>query len=637
MTRKRGMMTIHDPEKPEQAPFGPSRREMLAGAMAFSALPMPALRAQDAKESVSHGLSVFGELKYAPDFPHFDHVAPKAPTGGVLSLQIKSALGNQAFDTFNTLNIFVLKGDGAAGIDLTFDSLMVGSADEAGAAYGLVAERVRVSANKLTYRFEIRPQARFHDGSKLTAEDVAFSLTLLKSKGHPNYRLMLSEMVSAEAENPSLLTVKLSQNRSRDLHLVIAGMPIFSKTYWQNRDFEAVSLEAPLGSGPYKVGRLEQGQFIEFERVRDYWAADLPVARGFNRFDRIRYVYYRNRQVAFEAFKIGTLNYHEEFTSRIWATGYDFPAMREGKVKREDLASGAPTGSQGWYFNTRREAFKDPRIREAIGLVFDFEWTNRNIMYSSFRRMTSFFENSPMKAQGLPSPEELVFLEPHRGRLPAEVFREPFLPPVSDGSGNDRTLFRRADDLLRAAGCTRDGSVLKLPNGKPLEIEFLDYSDALQAHSQPFQANLKRLGIEARSRIVDAAQYQRRMDSFDFDMTSRALGGSLIPGDSLRLIYGSEAARIQGGRNIAGIDDPVVDRLVEIIARAETSSGMIAACKALDRVLRAGRYWVAMWYRPTAWIAHWDVFSRPGKPPIFGTGAPATWWYDADKARRIGL
>lgn len=634
-------MKTHDRDQSRHRCSGPSRRAVMTGAMALGlplgTFPASRLWAQDAQESVSHGLSVFGELKYGPDFPHFDHVDPKAPTGGVLSLQIKSASGNQAFDTFNTLNIFVLKGDGAAGMDLTFDTLMVGSADEAGSAYGLVAEHVRVSADKLTYRFEIRPQARFHDGSKLTAEDVAFSLNLLKSKGHPNYRLMLSEMVSAEAENPGLVMVKLSPKRSRDLHLVIAAMPIFSKAYWQTRDFEAASLEVPLGSGPYKVGRFEQGRFIEFERVRDYWAADLPVTRGFNRFDRIRYEYFRDRQVAFEAFKIGTLNYHEEFTSRIWATGYDFPAMREGKVKREDIASGAPTGSQGWYFNTRRAAFKDPRIREAIGLAFDFEWTNRNIMFSSFRRMTSFFENAPMKAQGMPSPAELVFLEPHRDKLPAEVFGEPFLPPISDGSGNDRALLRRADELLRAAGCKRDGSVLKLPNGQPFEIEFLDFSTALQPHTQPFQANLKRLGIEARSRIVDAAQYQRRMDAFDFDMASRALGGALIPGDSLRLIYGSEAARIQGGRNLAGIEDPVVDRLVEIIARAETSATMIAACKALDRVLRAGRYWVPMWYRPSAWVAHWDVFSRPGKPPTFGTGAPATWWYDADKAKRIGL
>ena len=428
----------------------------------------------------------------------------------------------------------------------------------------------------------------------------------------------------------------LTPQRSRDLHLIVAGMPIFSERYWQGRDFEASTLEAPLGSGPYKVGRFEQGRFIEFERVPDYWGRDLPVNVGQNNFDRIRYEYFRDRTVAFEAFKNGTLTFNEEYTSRIWATGYDFPAMREGRVKREEIPNDAPSTIQGWYFNTAPRAFKDPRIREAIGLAFDFEWTNANIMFGLFKRTTSFFENSDMKAVGQPSPEELALLEPFRDKLPAAVFGEPPVPPVSDGSGQDRHLLRRADELLREAGCKREGGVLKLPNGQPFEIEFLDFQPSLQPHTQPFQANLKRLGIEARSRIVDAAQYQRRMDEYDFDMASRTLGGSPTPGDSLRVVYGSEAGKQPGSQNIAGIADPAVDALIEPIANAKTREELNIACRALDRVLRAGHYWVPMWYRASEWLAYWDQFSRPETKPRFSSGAPGTWWYDAEKAKRIG-
>jgi len=592
--------------------------------------------AETAGETETHGLSAFGDLKYPPDFTHFHYVNPAAPKGGTLALQIKQTTGNQNFDTFNTLNIYVLRGDGAAGMGATFDSLMTGSGDEPDALYGLVAKSVRVSEDKLTYRFTLRPEARFHDGSPLTAKDAAFSLNVLKEKGHPTYRALLTQMASAEAETDDVLRVRFTPQRSRDLHLVVAALPIFSERYWQDKDFEAATLEAPLGSGPYKVGRFETGRYIEFERVPDYWAKDLPVRVGQNNFDRVRWEYFRDRTVAFEAFKNGTLNYHEEYTSRIWSTGYDFPAMREGKVKKEEIANDSPPTIQGWHFNTRRDAFKDPRIREAIGLAFDFEWTNANIMFGLYKRTTSYFENSDMKATGLPSPEELALLEPFRDRLPASVFGEPPVPPVSDGSGQDRRLLRRADELLREAGCKREGGVLKLPNGQPFRIEFLDFQAALQPHTQPFQANLKRLGINAFSRIVDAAQYQRRMEEFDFDMASRNLSGGSTPGDSLRVVYGSEAANTPGSQNIAGISHPAVDTLIETIGSAKSRQELNVACRALDRVLRSGHYWVPMWYRASEWIAYWDQFSRPERKPRFASGAPGTWWYDAEKAKRIG-
>jgi microcin C transport system substrate-binding protein len=615
----------------------PTRRCVLAGGVAAAALcGLPHRGVAQEGETESHGMSAFGDLKYGPDFKRFDYVNPQAPKGGSLVLQIKQGIGNQNFDTFNTLNVFVLQGDGAAGMTMTFDSLMSGSADEPDSLYGLLARAVRVSDDKLTYRFLLRPEARFHDGSKLTAADVAFSLKLLKEKGHPTFRVLLTELAAAEAESEDVVRIGLTPRRSRDLHLTLAGMPVFSEASWRGKDFEASTLQPPLGSGAYRVGRFEPGRFIEFERVADYWAKDLPVNVGQNNFERIRYEYFRDRTVAFEAFKNGTLNFHEEYTSRIWATGYDFPAMREGRVKREEIPNEAPATAQGWHFNLRREQFKDPRIREAIGLAFDFEWTNQNIMYSLYRRTTSYFENSDMKAVGLPSPQELALLEPLRDKVPAEVFGEPYVPPVSDRSGQDRQLLRRADELLRAAGCKRDGGSLKLPSGKPFQIEFLDFQASLQPHTEPFQSNLRRLGIDARSRIVDAAQYQRRLVDFDFDVTVRNLSGSTTPGDALRSVFGAQGANTPGSRNIGGIADPAVDVLVDTIANAKSRQDLTVACRALDRVLRAHRYWVPMWYRMADLVAYWDMFSRPETKPRFASGAPGTWWYDVDKARRIG-
>ncbi|OJV07445.1 MAG: hypothetical protein BGO20_15505 [Bosea sp. 67-29] len=615
-----------------------TRRRLIEAAgvtAASAALPgLPGAALAEATES--HGLSTFGELALPPDFPHFSYVNPEAPKGGTLTLQIKQASGNQSFDTFNTLNIWVLQGDGAAGMDACFDSLMAGSGDEPGSLYGLLAKSVAISSDKLTYRFRMRPEAKFHDGSRVTAKDVAFSLNTLKTKGHPSYRLILGELVSATAEGDDIAVVQLSPKRSRDLHLIVASLPVFSEKYWSTRDFTASTLEPPLGSGAYKVGRFEQGRFIEFERVADYWAKDLPVNVGTNNFDRVRWEYFRDRQVAFEGFKSGIITFQEEFTSRIWATGYDFPALKEGKVKKESLPRTEPVASQGWIYNLRREKFADPRIREALGLAFDFEWTRKTIMFGFYERLTSYFENSDSKAVGKPSPEELALLEPWRGKVPDEVFGEPWLPPVSDGSGSDRALLRKADEMLRAAGCKRDGNVLKLPNGQPFEIEFLDSNPALQPHTQPFQANLKRLGISATSRFVDPAQYQRRLDEFDFDIITRALSGSAIPSDTLRVVYGSEAAKTRGSRNQNGISEPAIDAMIEKIGQARSYAEAVTAAKCLDRLLRAGRYWIPMWWNDQVWIAHWDMFDRPQTKPKYGSGAPGTWWYDAEKAKRIG-
>ena len=585
----------------------------------------------------THGLSSFGELALPPDFPHFAYVNPNAPTGGLLSLQITGTSGNQNFDTFDTLNIYTWKGNGAAGMSATFDTLMTANGDEPDSVYGLLAQSVRVSADKLDYRFRLRPEARFLDGSKVTATDAAFSLNVLKEKGHPIYAQLLKEVELANAEGDDVLHVRFVQGRSRDAHLIVVGMPVFSAAWWKGRDFAAATLDPPLGSGAYKVKTFEQGRFIEYARDPNYWGAKLPVNLGQNNFDRLRFEYYRERQVAFEAFKAGAINYHEEYTSRFWATAYDFPAAKDGRVKKEELHNGAPSSIQGWYLNTRREQFKDPRVREAIGLCFDFAWTNKNIMYSSYKRIVSYFPNTDMEAKGKPGPDELKLLEPFRDKLAPAVFDEPYTPPESDGSGSDRKLLKQAYDLLLAAGCKRDGPAMMLPGGKLLTIEFLDSNSALQPHTLPFIQNLGKLGIQANYRIVDPAQLKSRTEAFDFDVVPEALGSSTTPGADLRVIYTSTAAAQNGSRNLAGVSDPVVDTLVEAIANAKSRDELNTAARALDRVLRAGHYWVPMFYRDTAWVAHWDAFSRPERQPRLSTGAPGTWWWDEAKAKTIGL
>ena len=615
-----------------------TRRGALKGSAALAALAaVGAGRARADDWVEAHGLSSFGDLALPPDFKRLAYVNPDAPKGGLLSLQITSTSGNQNFDTFDTLNIFSRRGNGAAGMSATFDTLMSGNGDEPDSLYGLLARAVRVSPDKLGYRFLLRPEARFADGSQVTAADVKFSLEVLKEKAHPTYSQLLVEVDGVDAEADDVVLVRFVKARTRDAHLVVAGMPVFSAAWWKGRDFDASTLDAPLGSGAYRVKTFEQGRTIEYELRDDYWAKDLPINLGQNNFRRLRFEYYRERQVAFEAFKAGAINFHQEYTARVWATGYDFPAFNDGRVKKELLHNGAPTGSQGWYFNTRREPFKDPRIREALGLAFDFEWTNKNVMFSSYKRVVSYFQNSAMEAVGPPGPEELKILEPLRGKVDDSVFGDPYVPPVSDGSGSDRTLLKRANEMLLAAGCKREGGALMLPSGVPFSIEFLDFSDALQPHTAPYQQNLRKLGIDSRSRIVDAAQYKSRTENFDFDVVTMAFGGAVTPGAELRVFLNSQAAKMEGSRNLSGVADPVVDALIERIVHAATRDDLNVVCRVLDRVLRAAHYWVPMWYSDAVRAAYWDAFSRPAIQPKVGVGAPDTWWWDEDKAKKIGL
>ena len=616
-----------------------SRRHVLGLGLGVGAISAPwlgAAQAADASPEV-HGLSVFGDLKYPAGFQRFDYVNPDAPKGGLFSLIPPTRAYNQSFFTFNSLNAYVLKGEGAQGMDMTFASLMARAADEPDAMYGLAAKSVQISPDKLTYRFTIRSEARFHDGSKMTAQDAAFSLTALKEKGHPLIVVQLRDMVKAEAVDDTTLAVTFAPNRARDVPLYVAGLPIFSKTYYSTRSFEESSLDTPLGSGPYKVGKFEVNRFIEFERVKDWWAADLPVNRGSYNLDTIRYEFYRDRDVAFEGFSGKSYLFREEFTSRIWATRYDFPAMKDGRVKRELVPDETPSGGQGWFINTRRDKFKDPRVREALTYAFDFEWTNKTVMYGAYARTRSPFQNSDMVATGLPSPEELKLLEPFRGQVPDEVFKEPFVPPVSDGSGQDRTLLRKAQQLLNDAGIAIKDNKRVLANGEPFKVEFLLDEQSFLPHHASLIQNLGLLGIEATPRLIDAVQYRARVESFDFDITVERLSMSATPGDSLRPYFSSQAAATKGSYNLAGIASPAMDAMIAKAIAAETRTDLTFACRVIDRLFRAGRYWIPQWYANTHKLAYWDVFDHPEKLPRYAprAGVPDIWWYDAAKVAKL--
>ncbi len=613
-----------------------SRRHALG--LGVGALATPWLRALQASESSPelHGISAFGDLKYPADFSQFDYVNPAAPKGGTFSLIPSVRAYNQSYFTFNSFNAYILKGEGAQGMDMTFASLMVRANDEPDAMYGLVAKSVQISPDKLTYRFTLRPEARFHDGSRLTAQDAAFSINTLKEKGHPLIVVQLRDMIKAEAPDDTTVVVTFAEKRARDVPLYVAGLPIFSKAYYSTRPFDESTLDIPLGCGPYKVGKFEVNRFVEFERAKDWWAADLPVNRGSYNFDIVRYEFYRDRDVAFEGFTGKNYLFREEFTARIWATRYDFAAVKEGRVKLETLPDKTPSGGQGWFINTRREKFRDPRVREALNYAFDFEWTNKAIMYGAYARTCSPFQNSDMVAEGPPSPEELKLLEPFRGQVPDEVFGQPFVPPVSDGSGQDRTLLRRAQQLLNEAGLTIKDGKRVLPNGEAFAIEFLIDEPSLQPHHAPFIKNLNTLGVEASLRLVDAVQYRARVEDFDFDITIERLSMSATPGDSLRPYFSSQAAATKGSYNLAGVANPAVDALIEKAIGAGTRADLTAACRALDRLFRAGRYWIPQWYSQTHRLAYWDEFSHPVKPPRYaqGVGAPENWWHDTDKIQQ---
>ncbi|MBX3490083.1 extracellular solute-binding protein [Parvibaculum sp.] len=617
-------------------PLRLSRRRVVSLAGAALALPwLPrGLRAEPAGR---HGLSIFGALKYGPDFPHFDYVNPAAPKGGTFSQIGPTTAFNASFYTFDTLNGYILRGNAAQGLALIFDTLMARAFDEPDALYGLVAESVEVSEDGNRYIFHLREGAQFHDGTPLTAEDAAFSFLLLKEKGHPLISQNMSEVANAEALDARTLEIVFTGKQTRDLPLFIAGgLPIFSKAYYTANDFTEASLTPPLGSGPYRIGNFRAARFIDYERVDGYWGRDLPVNVGQWNFDRIRFEYFRDRTAQFESFKAGNYLFREEFTSKTWATEYNFPAVRDGRVKLLTLPDDTPSGAQGWFLNTRREKFKDPRVREALGLAFDFEWTNKNLFYGLYKRTESYFENSPMKAEGEPDAAELALLEPFRDVLPAAVFGPAIVPPASDGSGQDRGLLRRAATLLDEAGWRIAEGMRRNADGQTLSVEFLDDEPMFERIVAPLVKNLRLLGVAATIRQVDTSQYQERMNNYDFDASIRRFSLGLTPGIELRSYWNSKFADVPGGRNLSGIANPAVDALIEIVIAAGSREEQTVAARALDRVLRAGHYWIPQWHKNSHHLAFWDIFGRPETKPKYERGVIRTWWVEADAAATTG-
>jgi microcin C transport system substrate-binding protein len=613
------------------------RRDFLALAGAAAVAPtLPAFAASPTGKPL-HGLSAFGDLKYPADFKHFDYVNPNAPKGGVFNFSIPNWIFNQSPLTFNTLNSFTPKGDAPPRMERCFDTLMARALDEPDAFYGLLAEAVTISDDRNSFEFRLRSEARFHDGTPVTAADVAFTFMTLKDKGHYDLQLPLLELVSVEAIDQLTVRLEFTGKQSERTILNIAEFPIVSKAFYEAHSFEESTMTPPLGSGPYKVGRVVAGQAIEYERVPDYWARDLGVSRGLYNFDRVRIEFYRDRQASFEAFKKGEIFYRQEFVSRTWATGYDFPALSEKKIVKRTFPGEKRPSMQAMALNQRRERFRDPRVRRAVALCFDFEWTNRNLFYGVYQRSHSTFERSDYRAEGLPSPEELAILEPLRGKIPDEAFGEAVLQPSSDGSGRDRKLLSTASRLLAEAGWKREGNLVQNHKGEKLTLEILVEDDAFVRVYSPFVENMRAIGIDAAIRQVDSAQYNLRQNEFDFDLISAAFSFEATPTrDTMELFFHSRAADSSSARNYPGIRDPGVDALVDAIGRAKDRDALVVAVRALDRVLRARFDWIPNWDSANHLVAFWDMFGFKEPKPDYGFPVEALWWFDEDKAKAIG-
>jgi microcin C transport system substrate-binding protein len=573
-----------------------------------------------------HGLALFGDLKYPANFQHFDYADPNAPKGG----GVKYA----AIGTFDTLNPFTLKGQAAAGAGAMFDTLMIASEDEPASTYGLIAESVNVAPDKASVVFNLRPLARFWDGSPITPADVVWSFDTLKAKGHPRWRLYYADVLKAEETGPHQVKFTFRNGTNRELPSIVGEMPVLSKAYWGSRDFAKTTLEIPMGSGPYKISAFDPGRSVTYRRVADYWGKDLPVNRGRNNFGEIRYDYYRDQGVSLEAFKAGAYDIRVENVSKNWAIGYDGPALAAGLIKKEQIPNKVPQGMQAFGFNTRRAIFSDPRVRQALGYLFDFEWTNKALFYGAYARSKSYFSNSDLASSGLPGPEELKILEKYRGKIPESVFTTAYAPPMTDGSGDIRDNLRAALELLAQAGWTVQNGQLANAKGDPFRFEFLLDQPEFERVILPFIQNLARIGIAANVRTIDPAQYENRMQNFDFDMTVVLYPESLSPGNEQRDYWTAASGKQVGGRNLLGVDSPAVDDLVELVVNAPDRQSLVNRVHALDRVLLAGYYVIPNWHFPYFRVASWDKFGRPNVAPPYGL-AIDSWWVDPAKAAAL--
>jgi microcin C transport system substrate-binding protein len=584
-----------------------------------------------------HGLSAFGDLKYGPGFQHLDYVNPDAPKGGTIS-----TISSQNKTSFDSLNPFILAGEAPQGIgrreprSLVYDSLMTRAHDEPDAVYGLVAHSAELANDRTWVVFNMRKQARWHDGTAITAHDVVWTHYAKMENGHPRYALVMRDVAKVEAldEHRVKYTFK-PEGALRDLALAVSTLPILSKAYYETHVFEKPTMEPPLTSGPYTFGKITAGQSITYDRVPDYWGADLPINIGRFNFDQIRFEYFRERTIGMEAFLAGGYDLREEMTSKLWATAYKGPNVDAGLINRMETPNNRPAGAQAFYINLRRDKFKDARVRRALDLAFDYEWINRAIFYGAYDRMGSIFDNSPLKATGVPEGAELALLEPFRADLRAAVFGPAYVPPVTDGTGNDRHHMREAAQLLREAGWRVKDGVLVDPDGEPLTIEFMDLGESFTRVVMPYIENLKRLGIMATARIVDSAQYQRRLEDFDFDITTMRFVMRQTPGIDQRNMWSSSAAHTKGSFNVSGIDDTVVDAMIDHIINAKDRAALVAAARALDRVLMHGHYFVPQWYKKVYSLAYWNRFSWPDTKPRYARGIIDTWWFDEAKSNAL--
>ena len=591
--------------------------------LCFWALPAAA----QSKATTSHALAMTGVPKYSENFLHFDYVNPKAPQGGVLKM---ASIG-----TFDSFNPFITKGVAAAGSALIYDTLTTQSLDEPFTQYGLSAERIELPADRSWVIYHLHPQARFHDGRPVTAEDVVFSFNLLITKGDPQYRKYWADVKSVEALDKTRVKFLLGDKTNRELALIIGQLHVLPKHFWESRDFANPGLEIPLGSGPYRIKEFRPGHSITYERVKDYWAAGLPVNVGQNNFDYIRYDYYRDATVALHAFKSGEYDLRQENISKAWATAYTGPAFDRGLIVKEEIPNDVDQGMQGFVFNTRRAFFQDRRVREALALAFDFEWTNKNLFYGQYTRSNSFFSNSELASRGKPSPDELALLEPYRDQLPPELFKQAFTPPATDGSGNIRRNLRRAMTLLKQAGwVVKNEKLVHAQSGREFTFEMLLHDPSFERVVLPLKKNLTRLGITMNVRVVDTSQYINRLTSYDFDMVVFSYAQSESPGNEQRYFWHSDSADLRGARNFAGIRNPVVDAMVDKVISAADRKELVVRTRALDRVLLWNWYVIPHWHTNVFRVAYWNKLSRPRITPKYSLGL-FTWWVDPDKAREL--
>ncbi|MEN5090624.1 extracellular solute-binding protein [Pseudomonas protegens] len=578
----------------------------------------------------SHGYAQFGTLKYPAKFTHFDWVNPVAPKGGTLRVM--------AFGTFDTLNPYTFKGISPVatpnflqyGVNELNEPLMVGtglyapSGDEPTSSYGLIARSVEYSEDRSWVVFNLRPEARFHDGQPITAYDVAFSYRLLLKDGHPQYRTNLQEVQRVDILGPQRIRFVFKRAGNPLLILRLGELPVLPQHYWKDRDFKATTFTPPLGSGPYRITQVQPGRQLVFERVKDYWGKDLPVNRGFNNFDRVEVEFYRDSDVAFEAFKAGEFDIYIEHQAKNWANGYNFPAVTRGEVIKAQVAHQIPTQTQGLFMNTRRSLFADVRVREALGLMFDFEWTNRTLFSGAYQRTLSYYPNSEFSATGLPVGHEWLLLSPYREQLPPNLFTQAFSLPRTEGRGIPRQTLRRALALLAEAGWKLNGQRLQNSAGQPLRLELMLVNPNLERILQPYVENLASIGIDARLRTVDRAQYKQRLDQFDYDMILMTLNQTLSPGLEQWQYFHSSQVSVKGSKNYAGINNPIVDHLLEQLLAAQSRDEQLAAGRALDRVLLWQHYMIPNWYLNHHRLAYRNRFAFVTTPP-YNLGLNA-WW-----------